>query len=512
MNRTQNASRNILWGVIERVIIMLMPFFTRTIMIKTLGAEYLGLNSLFTSILQVLSISELGFGTAIVFSLYKPIADDDNVTLCAFLNVYRNIYNIIGTIILIGGLVTTPFLKYLITGDYPKNINIYILFLIYLINTVISYYLFAYKAALFSAYQRNDLISKRTAFISFVSNCFQIIVLLILHNYYVYVIIMPIATIFTNLANAYLAKKMFPDVICKGNISEEAKESLKKRIFGLVSYKVYGAVFTSVDTMVISAFLGLVPLAIFNNYSYVQTAIVGFMTVLSTSITAGVGNKMITNTIDENYEDFKKLVLAKGWICSWCAICLFCLYQPFMEWWVGEELMFPFSTMCLFVWYFLLPQITNLSMTYREAAGLWWEDRYRPLVSAVINLVTNILLVQYIGMNGVILSTLICTIFINVPWGTSILFKRYFNRSSKEYFRKLLFYIICTAFVGMITSFICNPLPNGGLIWLLAKGIICTIVPNILLWLLYHRLPEYIFVKNMINKVVAKIKVGKNLI
>lgn len=504
IERTKNASRNIVWGVIEKIGAILLPFITRSVMIKELGAEYLGLSSLFTSILSVLSISELGFGTAIVFSMYKPIAEDDNETLCALLNVYRKIYNVIGSIILVCGLVVAPFLPKLVSGEHPADVNIYILYVIYLFNTVISYYLFAYKAALFNAFQRNDLASKRSAVINLISNILKIVVLIMFHNYYVYVIIIPLTTIATNLVNAYLANKMFPNIICKGTISATMKEGIKKRIIGLVSFKIYNVVFTSVDTIVISAFLGLKPLAIYNNYYYVQNSIVGFLTILTTSITAGVGNKMVTNSKEDNYSDFKNFTFANGWICSWCSVCLFCLYQHFMSWWVGSELVFPFDTMALMVLYFFLPRMTTMTYIYREAAGLWWEDRFRPLVSAAINLIVNLVLVQIIGMNGVIISTLLCTIFINVPWGSIILFKNYFKCSPKEYFGQLLYYAVITALVGGMTLFICSFLPTEGFVIMLVKGIICLIVPNLFFWGFYHRRTEYVYTKQLAERVFNK--------
>ena len=425
IERTKNATRNIVWGIIEKIVTILMPFICRTVFIKVFGSEYLGLNSLFSSILQVLSISELGIGTAIVFSMYKPIAEDDEDTLCALLNVYKKVYQVIGTIIFVVGLAILPILPKLISGSYPDEINIYVLYLIYLFNTVIGYYLFAYKQALFSAHQRNDLLSKRTTIVNFLSNTMQIILLLFTRNYYVYVLVLPAASIATNLANAYMADKTYPSIQCRGKISSDLKKSIKKRIIGLLSFKIYNVIFTSVDTIIISSFLGLTPLAIYNNYYYIQMSIVGFLTILTSSITAGIGNKMITNSVEDNYQDFKNFTFYNGWISSWCSVCLICLYQHFIKVWIGDNYLFPFLTVYLLVMYFLLPRLTTMTYTYREAAGLWWEDRFRPLVSTIVNLVVNILLVQIIGMNGVIISTLICTIFINVPWGSYILFKNY---------------------------------------------------------------------------------------
>lgn len=505
IERAKNATRNIIWGIIEKITAILMPFICRTVFIKVLGSEYLGLNSLFSSILQVLSISELGIGTAIVFSMYKPIAEDDEQTLCALLNVYKRVYQLIGTVILFVGLFIIPILPRLISGTYPSKVNIYALYLIYLFNTVIGYYLFAYKQALFSAYQRNDLLSKRTTVVNFLSNFVQIILLLLVHSYYVYLLVLPIATIATNLANAYLANKIYPTIQCKGQISVEMKSSIKKRIIGLLSFKIYNVIFTSVDTIVISSFLGLTPLAIYNNYYYIQTSIIGFLTIFTSSITAGIGNKMITNSVDDNYRDFKNFTFANGWITSWCSVCLLCLYQHFIKAWIGEDYLFPFATVYLMVAYFFLPRLTAMTYTYREAAGLWWEDRFRPLVATAVNLIVNIILVQIIGMDGVIISTLVCTIFINVPWGSYILFKNYFKKGVKEYFSQLLYYLIVTNLAGFATLWICSFLPTTGWIILFVKAVICCIVPNIIFFIFYRSMKEFKYTQALAERILKKI-------
>ncbi|MCM1506125.1 MAG: polysaccharide biosynthesis protein [Ruminococcus flavefaciens] len=506
IERTKNAKRNIVWGMIEKITVLLLPFICRTVIIEILGAEYIGLNSLFTSILSVLSISELGFGSAIVFSMYKPIAEGDNDTVCALMNVYKKIYQVIGTIILVVGLCIIPFLSKLIKGDVPSDVNLYVLYGVHLFDTVVGYYLFAYKAAIFSAYQRNDLISKRSTFVSLIGNILKIIGLVVFRTYYAFVLVLPFITIFTNLANAMLAKKMFPKIVCKGKISNEMKDGIKKRMVGLISFKIYNVIFTSVDTIIISSYLGLTPLAIYNNYYYIQTSIVSFMTIFTASITAGIGNKMITNSIEDNYSDFKNFTFANGWICSWCAVCLVCLYQPFMKVWVGESLLFPLSTMILMVFYFFLPRLTTMTYTYREAAGLWWEDRFRPLVATAVNLITNIILVKFIGINGVIISTLICTIFINVPWGSIILFKNYFKISIAEYFGQLIYYTVITSIVGGISFGICYFIKIDGLIGLGVKAVVCLIVPNILFWLFYKNKKEFDYTRRLFVGILSKFR------
>ncbi len=509
LSRTQNAKRNIIWGFVEKIVAILLPFICRTVMIKTLGAEYIGLNSLMTSILSVLSITELGFGSAIVFSMYKPIAENDEKKLCALLNLYKKIYHYIGLIILVLGLSIIPILPKLIKGTHPADVNLYILYIVYLFNTVVSYFLYSYKASLFTAHQRNDILSKRNSIITFLSNTLQIICLVLFNNYYIYVIIVPIATITTNLINAYYAKKIYPNIFCEGDITQEEKNDIKKRVSGLISYKIYNVIFTTVDTIVISSFLGLKELAIYNNYYYIQNSIVGFLVILTNSITAGIGNKLITNTKEENYADFKKFSFAKGWICSWCAVCLACLYQHFMKLWAGEEMTFSFITMILMTLYFFIPRITSMTYTYREAAGLWWEDRARPLVATVINLTINLATVKIIGTNGVLLSTIICSLFINFPWGTHILFKHCFKISEKEYMIKMCYYIIVTAFATTITLIICNLLPGTGIITMIVKLLICVPVPNAIFYAFYFKLQEFEKSKELLKNLISRKETKK---
>ena len=199
MSRTKNATRNMFFGFINKLIVLLFPFVIRAMIIKTLGSEYLGLSSLFTSILQVLNLAELGFNSAIVYSMYKPIAEKDTTTICALINMYKKIYRIIGITIITLGLILLPFLNLLIKGNYPSDINIYILYLICLFNTGITYFLFAYKNALFTAHQRSDITSNIQSISYVLQYLIQIFVLVKLKNYYMFVIIQMFTTILNNI-------------------------------------------------------------------------------------------------------------------------------------------------------------------------------------------------------------------------------------------------------------------------------------------------------------------------
>lgn len=504
IERKKNTVRNIFWGIINKLIQIIFPFAIRTILIKKLGSEYLGVSSLFSSILQVLNLAELGFGSALVFSMYKPIAEDDKQTICALLNTYRKIYRGVGGIILTGGIILLPFIQYIIKGDWPVGLNIYLVYFLYLLNTAISYFLFAYRVSLLLAHNRNDIVSKISSGVMTFQYMIQIVVLYFFLDYYIYVIVILISTMALNVIQAIYAVKMYPDYVCRGKISNEMRSDIKKRVCGLASYKIYGVVYSSVDTIVISMFLGLIPLALYNNYYYITTSITAFMIIFTNSMTAGIGNSVVLETIEKNYRDFRQLVFMNVWMTGWCFICLIILFQPFVRLWLGEKYLLAEDTVFLLALMFYASRATAITFLYREALGLWWEDRLRPLIATVVNLTVNIFLVKRIGLNGVVISTIICTSFINVPWGTHVLFRKYFKQGERTYYLELIKYSVITFAVGAITYGCSTMVHFDGLSEIMLKAVICLIVPNIIFVVIYHSKQEfqqsYLLLKSIIKR------------
>ena len=217
LSRTKNAVRNIYCGLFNKIITILFPFLIRTVLIKKIGIEYAGLNSLFSSILQVLNLTELGFASAVVYSMYKPIAEDDKDTICALLNFYKRVYFIIGLVILALGTAVMPFLQHLIKGNIPQDINIYVLYSIYLVNTSLSYLLFGYKNSLLNAHQRRDVISNILTITQGLMNICQLLILVTIKNYYLYVLMMPIFTVLNNVWLELRQKECFLNIHAKEN-------------------------------------------------------------------------------------------------------------------------------------------------------------------------------------------------------------------------------------------------------------------------------------------------------
>lgn len=492
IERTKNAARSIVFGFLLKMYQIFVPFLMRTAMIYFMGVQYLGLNSLFTSILQVLNLAELGVGNAMVYSMYKPIAEDDQATICALMRLYRTYYRLIGLVIAILGLLLTPFVPKLINGEFPQELNIYVLYWLNLSVTVLSYWIFAYKNSLLQAHQRNDVASKVIFATNTVQYSLQLLVLVTIKNYYVYVVVSLAAQALTNIVTAIAATRIYPDYHPAGKLRKSQVQDINHRIRDLFTSKLGSVIVNSADTVVVSAFLGLTMLAIYQNYYYILTSIIGFVGIVFQSCTAGIGNSVIVESEEKNFEDLKKFTFLIAWIAGLCTCCLLCLYQPFMEIWVGQELMLSFPAVVCFCVYYFVYEVNQLLNTYKDAAGIWHEDRFRPLVTALSNLVMNLIMVQFWGIYGVILSTVLSTVFVGMPWLLHNLFTVLFDPSQmKAYLQSLLRYamvVLISCMACYAVSMVIHLSAFGNLV---CRAVICCILPNAIYFLAFHKMPEF---------------------
>lgn len=514
IERTKNASRNIIFGVILKIYQILVPFLMHTAMIYLMGVQYLGLNSLFTSVLQVLNLAELGVGSAMVYSMYKPIAEDDDTTICALMKLYRTYYRVIGMIIAVVGCALTPFIPYLIKSDVPTGLNIYILYLLNLGATVLSYWLFAYKNSILQAHQRIDVVSKVTLITSTVQYGLQLGVLWVFHNYYLYVIVALATQALTNILTAVYANRLYPQFRPKGSINSIQVKRINQRIKDLFTSKIGSIIYNSADTIVISSFLGLTILAVYQNYYYILNSITGLIGVVFAACTAGIGNSIVVESKEKNYQDLNKFTFIITWIAGFCTVCLLCIYQPFMELWVGKDLMLSLSAVICFVIYFFVRQFNALFNLYKDASGMWHEDRLRPLVAALTNLVLNLIMVQFIGIYGILLSTVLAILCVGMPWLLHNLFTVIFEKQHMwPYLRRLAKYCLVILFSCVVTYFICSRINISLIPTILIRGVICIIVPNAIYFLVFRKTEEYNqalhladnMTKGKMNRVLVKL-------
>ena len=449
-NRTVNTIVNFIFGLVNKLINIIMPFFTRTIIIYVLGMEYVGLNGLFTSILQVLNLAELGISSAIVYCMYKPVADNDRELIGALLKYIKKLYHIIGGVVFLLGIMLVPFLDLFIKGSVPNDINIYILYSIYLINTGIGYFFFAYKSSLLIAGQKIGITSNVNTIIVLLQGIGQIIAISVFKNYYLFLGMMPVFTIINNILILLVTNKYYPDIRCEGTLDSKIKKDIATKIKGLFVTRICNTTRNAFDSIFISVFIGLTTVAIYGNYYYIMSAVIGILSVVTTSMTASVGNSLVTESVEKNYEDFRKFNFIFNWIVGFCTCCLLTMYQPFMKLWMGENALFPMNVVILFCIYFYALNMGSIRAVYHDAAGLWWEARFRAIIEAILNIILNFLLTKRLGVFGTILGTLISLIIVNYGWGAQIVFKYYFKKISS------LHYFVENAFYGLITVLGCG--------------------------------------------------------
>ncbi len=488
---------------------MLLSFVTRSIFIFNLGRLYLGLNGLFSSVLTMLSLAELGFGAAMVYSLYGPIANKETQKICALLNLYKKIYQIIGLFILLVGLILSFFIHNLVKGELPDGVNLYIVYLISLSNTVLSYFLFAYKQSLFIADQRSDILNLISSVIIILMNVVQITILINYKNYYLYLIIHPFFTIINNLLIYYISNKKYPSYRCKGNVSLDVKKDIKKRVSGLFLYKICNVLRDSIDNIYISSFIGLAALGTYNNYLMIFNIVSSFVLILKNSIIAIIGNSIVKESEDKNYRDFNILQLLFMWGSIWASTCIFCLSQQFITVWLGKNYLMPTKTVFLLALLFFAYRLGDLCAIYRHAAGLWWFDKARPVVETIIKSILALILIRMIQIDGLIISTVLCLLFINSIWAAVILYKHYFiHQKIFNYIKNNIFYLLVAIVVMVVTYKLCCFIEiKNQIINLLIKSLICILIPNFLLSIILRILPEYSqSIKFMYNTIRAKIQ------
>ena len=522
LNRTRNAGRNLFWGIGNNALKMTLAFVIRTVIIYNLGIEYQGLNSLFTSILSVLSVAELGFDTATVTVMYNSIAKNNINELCALLRFIKIAYLIVGSVILISGLICVPLLPYLIKdfSSIPDGINAYHIFLVFLLNSVVSYFFGGYSSSIISAYQRQDLLSRANSITTTVFYILEIVTLFLFHNYYLYIYMIVAGSIGYNLLVFFISRKRYRNIKPFGRVNVENRAKLKKMIIGMVYGKIGGTLSTSFDNMVISSFLGIGVLAYFSNYSYIISVIQSFMMLAYTAIQAGVGNSLVLESIEKNYNDMLVLTFIYDWLVGWSSICLLYLFTPFITMWIGEVGVLPNILLVIIVLNFYISKCTGIIGTYKNALGIWWEDRYRGMIGGVVNLAINLLMAfllqkygQFAVLSGVMISTIISNLVILIPWAVCITFKNYFISGLKKYIKCI---VIDFAITIVIIS-VCYPIMTiiskyfhyDSIFCLLLRFLCCIIFPNILWLALNHKRPVFISAKVFLIDHVSQFAIQK---
>lgn len=505
-SRIKNTAKNTFTGLLNQIAVLLFNFISKTVFIHCLGAEFLGINGLFSNILQVLTIAELGFGTAMSYSMYKPIAENDEKTLAGLINFYKKMYNIVALAITIIGLALIPLLPYIVnTEKQIEHLTLY--YVLYLTNTVMSY-LFAYQTSITIAHQKSYILNNYDSLFTIIQSILQIIFLLATKNFTLYLIIQILCTFLNNILKAKKSQTLYPYIKNKEKLDKTEKHSIFNNVKSMFIYRLGGVLLNNTDNIIISILVGTINVGLYSNYLMVINAINNFINILFNSMTASVGNLNVTSSEKEQYEYFERINFLSIWIFSFCGICVFSLISDFIILWLGEEFVFDQWTLIAIVLNLVIPGTTRTIALYRDTLGMFNDTKYVFFVTSILNCILSVLLGKYFGIAGILFATSIARLLTNMWYEPYILFKNYLKKSPFHYFRKQFIYWAVFIINLLITNFTANLLfQENNILFFIMKIIYCVIVSNLIMIILYHKCPEFKFylqlVKNIFN---TKIK------
>lgn len=502
-SRTQNVMRNVSFSLLCRVIDFVFNFAVRIIFVRLLGEEILGINGLFTNILTWLSLADLGFGTAMSFSFYKPLAEKDEQKLSALTHFYRKVYGIIMLSVLVVGLLLVPFLDVFIKLDAPiPHLTTY--YVILLLNTTVSY-LFVYKSSILRADQNEYIISTCSTVFNILKAVTQIIVLLFYRDYRLFLIIQVLFTILNNIFTSHVANKKYPFLNKKVDLSKKERKDIYQNVGAVLLYKISGTLLNGTDNILISMIVGTVFVGYYSNYLFAINSITGFITVIFSSIYGSLGNLLNDKNSKKNEEVFNHLVYFGYFIGCITAACFIGVFNDYIRIFFGEQYLLDNATMLVIVFNYYLSCICQPIWTFRETAGMFKKVKYTMAFAAIINLVLSILLGYLWGIFGIILASAISRIVTYFWYEPVLLYKDIFKTDVYKYFIKIGKYFLLSL-IALIPALIMMFVENAMLFLLIIKLAISGLGSLILFVLLTRKDSS---LKSLYAIVLSKLKKGE---
>ena len=502
-SRLNMTIKNAFWSYFSMLVSLIIQFVSRTVFIHYLGDTYLGINGLYTNILGVLSFAELGIGTAMNYSLYKPVAKGDKKKIQSYMFYYKWAYRCIALLITVLGLILTPFLSYLVKdpGD-AGNITVY--YLIFLFNTVTSYFV-SYKYSLVNAEQKNYIYTNTNLIISFTQTIVQIVAIILFKNYVVYLMVGAVCGVIQKIFISYYLNKLYPYLKEKHveKLSKDEKNVLVTKVKALVAHKIGEVSVHQTDNIIISAFVSVRMVGLLSNYNLIINTVSSYINVLFNSVTGSLGNMVAMESKEHQYEIFKVYRFIGFWFYGFTSIVLFLLLSPFITLWIGDRMVVDEGVIFLIILNYYMTGHRVCLNNIKTAAGLFEQDKYIAVIQAVVNLVVSIGLVNVIGVRGVYVGTVIQGL-ISTVIKPIIVYKNLFGISSVYYFIDSLKYlgaVIVSAFSCIvIRGYV---LTDVSILGFIVMMIVVTLIPNLFFLVLFHKRSEFAYMVKTVKRIFS---------
>lgn len=501
--RTKESVKNIVAAMISYFVTLIVGFVARSYFVQLLGAEYLGINSLFCNIISVMSVVELGFGSAIIYNLYRPLSNNEIEQIKSLMKFYQKVYRVIAGVVFVLGMTIMPFIP-VIVGETTINENLFILFFLFVVDATASY-LLTYKRSIFYADQRNYIVNLIHAVLYLLINISQICILSIYKNYVIYLVIQIMLHVAENIIISLYANKTYSYLKENSEIqplSEQTKNDIIRKVKGLFFHQIGSAIVMGTDNIIISMTkaLGVVMVGKFSNYTMIVSNLNSLTSQIFTSVTASVGNLLVEKDREDSYIVYKRILFLNAALINFMCVSVCCIMEPFVSIWVGKDYILPFSVLIVVTINFYVQGMKRTCGIFKNAAGIFYEDRYVPLVESILNLFFSILFVKLFGLAGVCLGTVLSSCvhwFYDFP---VFVYGYIFKKKVSDYFRDYLGYAIIFI-VSLVFTYIIfkHVLPSGGVFERFIIAIICCVfIPNLIFIFIYRKSQEYIYWKNLL--------------
>ncbi len=502
--RVLNSMRNIATSAVLQTVLGILSFVDRTIFIHCLSLEYLGLNTLFSNILNVLSMAELGMSSAIAFALYKPIAEKNTAQICSYMSFFRKAYQIIGCLILVLGICLSPFVGYFLGGETDIS-GVQQYFLVYLFGVGLTYF-YSYKQILIDADQKKYINQIVICLGSILRILFQLAAVYITRDYGIYIVIYLVFNVGKNFVLALWADRLYPYLREKKirPLEKEERKAVTRNIKAMSLHKFGEVAINSIDSILISALVDLRTLGLYANYQIITNALLSAMRVFYSSISASIGNLYATEDDEHVYSSFVSLDFANYFISSVITVMMFSLFQSVMTLWFGPSFTLDTSTVLLISLVFYIDSNRRMVLNYHDACGLFWADKYKRVLEAVINLVVSFVLGRKIGIDGIFIGTLVCNItgfLIEV----NVVFSNVFVRSPLRYLLKYCVRLLFTLTLSLTAYFVCSLYDGNALISLVYSIIVSIVLCFMVYYLVYFRNKDFMITKKAVKSIIRSM-------
>ena len=502
--RTEYSILNIATGIGGYILNTILGFACRMVFVRCLSADYLGVNGLFTNILTMLSLTELGIGSAIGYALYKPLAENDEEKIASLVKFYQRAYHIIGIVVACVGLALMPFLNIIIQEKPAISESIYLLYLINLFNTASTYF-FSYRSSLLVVAQQNYIVSGLNYIITILQSILQSLFLVITHNYLGYLMIQTAGTFIYNVTISTIAGKRFPFIKAKNirPLPREERQSLFNNIRDLTIYKISGLLVNSTDNILITFFKGLATTGVASNYTLLVNTLNSLLNQVFNGLTASVGNHNATESDEKKFEMFSFLNLMNFWIFGWAALGIVFCSTDLVRLCFGNEYVLSISIPLVMALNFYTVGLQNAVWTYKQTMGLFHYGRFLQIVTAILNIVFSVILGYKCGVLGILFATFLARLFTNLWYDPYAVFVYGFGKSPMLYLVKYIQYLVVLGIAAGVCYIVLTPIHMPIFAQIILKILLCSIICNMIFYIIFRKTQEFQKVKEIAKNVFS---------